>query len=103
MQIHTIINSKAVFKRIGFNATATKKTGKQIYKGRCFLEQCKKIGGYQQQHYHQLWQGLSAVLRSRRTFPPASHSKISAAALRGTCSYPTSLRRKELYWAFTTE
>jgi hypothetical protein len=32
--------------------------------------------------------GLSAVLRSRRTSSIASHGNVSAAALRGTCSYP---------------
>ena len=31
---------------------------------------------------------LYAVLRSRPTYPPASHSKLSTAALRGTCFYP---------------
>jgi len=32
--------------------------------------------------------GLSAVLRSRRKYTPASQGKLSAAALRGTCFYP---------------
>ena len=32
--------------------------------------------------------GLSAVLRSRRTYPPASQGKLTPAALRGTCCYP---------------
>ena len=32
--------------------------------------------------------GLSAVLRSRRTYTQASQGKLIAAALRGTCFYP---------------
>ena len=32
--------------------------------------------------------GLSAVLRSRRTYTLASQVKLIAAALRGTCFYP---------------
>ena len=32
--------------------------------------------------------GLYAVLRSRRTYAPASQGKLTAAALRGTCFYP---------------
>ena len=32
--------------------------------------------------------GLYAVLRSRRTYAPASQGKLIAAALRGTCFYP---------------
>ena len=32
--------------------------------------------------------GLSAVLRSRRKYTPASQGKLSSAALRGTCFYP---------------
>ena len=32
--------------------------------------------------------GLYGVLRSRRTYAPASQGKLSAAALRGTCFYP---------------
>jgi len=32
--------------------------------------------------------GLYAVLRSRRTYPPALQGKLSSAALRGTCFYP---------------
>ena len=32
--------------------------------------------------------GLSAVLLSRRSGSPASHSKFYPAALRGTCCYP---------------
>ena len=62
----------------------------------------KRIWGYQQQHYHQLLLGLFAVLRSRRAGSTASQGKFSMAALRGTCFHPPSLRRRKLYWAFTT-
>ena len=69
----------------------------------CSYWQTIKIWGYQHHYYNQLLLGLSAVLRSRRTGNPASHSKLSTAALRGTCFYPPSLRQLILYWAFTTQ
>ena len=41
--------------------------------------------------------GLSAVLRSRRTYTTASQGKLSAAALRGTCFYPWRSSTTSMY------
>ena len=61
------------------------------------------IRGYRRLYYHQLLLGLSAVLRSRRTYTQASQDHFSTAALRGTCFYPPALQPLNLYGAFTTQ
>ena len=77
-------------------------TGIFIYSTQSKDYKKRKIRGYQQHCYQQLWLGLSAVLRSRRTGILASQGKFSTAALRGTCSYPPALQQLNLYWAFIT-